>query len=120
MQIILKIGGNDIKVNNYEGFKKKALMTIPTANQELSFSEILSMLEKNDLSKMLFYNQEEDRLEEHGSLIGYSKLISYNNNMESGLAMFTFEKPNEDSEQITELQMALVSLYEQGRGNNNG
>lgn len=119
MQIILKIASNNIKVNNYEGFKKKALLTIPS-NQELSFSEILSLLEKNDLSEMLFYNQEEDRLEEHGSLIGYSKLVSYNNNMESGLATFVFEKPNEDSEQITELQMALVSLYEQGRGNNNG
>ena len=118
MQIILKIAGNDIKVNNYEGFKKKALLTIP--NQELSFSEILGLLEKNDLSEMQFYNQTELKLEEHGTLMGYSKLISYNNNMESGLATFILEKPNEDSEQITELQMALVTLYEQVEGNSNG
>lgn len=125
MTLKLCIGDKHIAVNHYEGFKTKALMVIPT-EQELTFSEILALLETSDLSEMYFYNIEDKQTsteegihvghieEEHGRLIGYSKLISFNNNMESKLATFNFEKPNPEHEQITNLEMAIVELYEAG------
>lgn len=121
MQLILYINNNEIWVNHYEGFKKKAVMTIPT-NQNLSFSKILSLLEESDLSEMIFFHRDnqhdllEIQEEIDGKLVDYTKLVSFNNNMESNLATFIFEKVSNEENQITNLELALCDLFERNGG----
>lgn len=121
MQLVLYLNKNEIWINHYEGFKRKAVITVPT-DQSLSFSTILSLFEENDLTEMVFFhrngnkNGDEIQDEVDGKLIGYTKLVSFNNNMESNLATFVFEKVNSSEEQITNLELALCNLFEKNGG----
>lgn len=122
-ELVLYLKEIELKVRYYEGFKKKAIITLSN-EQNLTFKEILELFETSDLSLLKFYNKTtnieksntnisaEDiangndsvatdtsnnistSLELNGELKGYNKLLLYNNNMETGLIQFTLEKPD--------------------------
>lgn len=140
MQKYLRLAGNDIPVNYYEGFREKATITIPTNEiQVLSFWDIVSLLETNDINELSFYIDGENNHERvyDGKLIGYTRLSTTVNNREAQLGSITLLKPNvnnmdlnevkevmsnqiDSSDRLAETDDAICTLYEMMVGEQNG
>lgn len=140
MQKYLRLAGNDIPVNYYEGFREKATITIPTNEiQVLSFWDIVSLLETNDINELSFYIDDENNHERvyDGKLIGYTRLSTTVNNREAQLGSITLLKPNvnnmdlnevkevmsnqiDSSDRLAETDDAICTLYEMMVGEQNG
>ena len=119
MQKYLRLAGNDILVNYYEGFREKATITIPTnENQVMPFWDIVNLLESNDISELKFYydaNEElpaserksEPILKYDGSLKGYTKILTTVDTRDIKLGTITLLKPNVNNMDLDEVKEVM-------------
>lgn len=117
MDKILKLNDKEVLINYYEGFKEKAVITFPINENNLDFLDIVNLFKNSDIEELNFYNLEIDKdgnkvYSLQGSLKGYTKLISYNNNGESHIGTINLRKPSKQEDEITAIEMALCDIYE--------
>lgn len=103
----LKIGECEIKIAYFEGFSKKATITMPIEDN-LKFEKIIEIFKSNDLSSLKFYENEGEVENLIGELEGYVKVIGYTSNLESNLSTINLEKPNLNNMSLEELKAYIL------------
>lgn len=117
MEKILRINDKEILIHYYEGFKEKAVITFPVNENNLDFLEIINLFKNSNLEELNFYNCNVDydsnkTYSLEGTLKGYTKLVSYNNNGETKIGTINLCKPSQQEGEITAIELALCDIYE--------
>ena len=111
MDIVIKLGECELPIAYKDSFKKKAVITMPIKNEyNLNLFDIVKLFEADGMNRIVFYNLETDpmdpekhELTEESVFEGYSKLVSYNSNVETDLLTFQFEKPSTENMTLEEI-----------------
>lgn len=114
MNDYLKLQNKYIPIKYHEAFKERATITFDLDKfKDMDFLDVLHLLKTTDINKLEFYYTEtlmKDGKEvetEHklfDEWIGYTKLVTYVNNYETGMATITLDKPNATNMDIEEIK----------------